>query len=533
MTSNLAPPRDPSTGTAIPLPERESIKRTRVRAVRLIVTIPALMALLAVLGGILIRFNLIALSTAAGVSATQREAIENAADIVTGITIGLGVLAGLVGLLLALQIVRPLIQLERSMAAIAEGQISAAPVTVAQLGELGFLGRSFNQMVNQLQSVFEERDRQMRQDAVKARVLLDERGVVFAAEPALRRVLNLNPKDLIDRSLIEPTSDIPGRAAIPPSLLDCVSKLYSDAKAGLLAERQFRLERDGKPATMVASLSPSIGNERATATWVLELRDMTGLESFVEQMQRADRLAAVGTLATGIAHEIRNPLASIKGMIQLMAEERRNPRRDGQSSQDEYQRRTIEEVERLEKLVNAIMDFAQTEEAPPEPTDLNALLREVAEAAQLAAGDGAERIELRLELDPELPHATVQSVRMRQAFLNLALNAFQAVLESGAPYVRISTLNLAVNEERPIIITFANRTAPLPPEELERLFEPFYTTKAKGTGLGVPIAFQSIASNGGILEVEWDEGEILFIVRLPLDPKSVERRQSKLLRRAG
>jgi signal transduction histidine kinase len=106
------------------------------------------------------------------------------------------------------------------------------------------------------------------------------------------------------------------------------------------------------------------------------------MAGFYEQIQRADRLAAVGTLATGIAHEIRNPLASIRGMVQLLAEA--GP--EGVGSSTEYTTRILREVDRLEKLISGIMDFANKEGSPPEEVDINALLTEVVESARLNGG---------------------------------------------------------------------------------------------------------------------------------------------------
>src|SRR5690606_26099962 len=96
--------------------------------------------------------------------------------------------------------------------------------------------------------------------------------------------------------------------------------------------------------------------------FLIDVRDLTGMRKFHEQMQRADRLAALGTLATGIAHEIRNPLAAMKAMTQLLNEDAANAPEGGLTR--EYLPRVISEIDRLDRLVRSIMDFANTERAP-------------------------------------------------------------------------------------------------------------------------------------------------------------------------
>jgi signal transduction histidine kinase len=246
------------------------------------------------------------------------------------------------------------------------------------------------------------------------------------------------------------------------------------------------------------------------------LRDITGIATFYEQMQRADRLAAVGTLATGIAHEIRNPLASIRGMMQLLAES------TGDSAnglpeivQAEYHHRMLKEVDRLEKLVAGIMNFAQAAHSPVEEVDINLLLREVIESAQMQSEDASASIEINWDLDEKLPRVHLQAERLRQALLNLAINAFQHCASNGLGWIRVQSLYLPINHQRPIIICIANPGEMIAENARERLFEPFYTTKPDGTGLGLPIAYQTIIANGGVLELECGDGEIQFWVRLP------------------
>ncbi len=512
------------SGASIP---RESLARTRRQTVRLTVSIPAIISLVVIAGGVFVRNQLITTSQQKGLSVAVREGLDYSADLVTLFTIIMAILSAGVGLLLALQIVRPLRDIEESMAALARGEL--AQMRNTPLGEFSYIGSTFNSMVTHLEHLFAERDRQMKEAAARARFLIARDGTILSAEGAVRRIMGISPREIIGHRAGSPFADAPD-ADVGRAVLDACARVLADPRPGNSVEEDLNLIRGGEPLALNMILSPIVTGERGVDQWLLEVRDITGAQSFREQMQRADRLAAVGTLATGIAHEIRNPLASMKGMMQLLDEQSRS----GQPPlipPQEYHQRIIGEIERLERLVNAIMDFAQGDPEPPGETDLNDLMRSVAEGAMLSAGSETHLVQLRMEFDPNLPMPFVQHGRLRQALLNLARNAVEHVVEHGGGVVRISTMYLPVNELRPVILCVANTCERLSPDELERLFEPFHTTKAGGTGLGLAIAYQAVVSNGGVLETDWEDGEIRFWVRLPMDARMDLRRSSGVVRK--
>jgi nitrogen-specific signal transduction histidine kinase len=403
------------------------------------------------------------------------------------------------------------------MDAIAAGDFTTklAPIS---LGEFGQLGSSFNHMVQQLNQLFEERDRQLRESFSGAHILLDTTGLVLQADHAARRIIGEDATDMVGLNILDATLTVALFRA-NPRLRDALQELVAEALSGHPAARSVlvRHPEGGASRYLVTTLKLE-GRSPQEDQVLLEVRDITGMAGFYEQIQRADRLAAVGTLATGIAHEIRNPLASIRGMVQLLAEA--GP--EGVGSSTEYTTRILREVDRLEKLISGIMDFANKEGSPPEEVDINALLTEVVESARLHVGGPAMEVALIWELDSSLPKAILQAERIRQALLNLMVNAFQhCVSKVPKGPIRIQTIHLAVNQQRPIIICLSNPAEALDEIARERIFEPFYTTKPEGTGLGLPIAYQTVASNGGILEVECEGGEIQFWVRLPTEsPRS-------------
>lgn len=507
--------------------ERESIAKTRRQTVRLTVSIPAVTALIVIGGGVFLRDQLLTIALDPGTSPRIKDGIEYSADLVLIFTGVVATISALVGLLLALQIVKPLRAIEESLAALTRGELTQVPSS--PLSEFSNLGSTFNSMVTHLERLFAERDRQMQESSARARLLLDKAGCVRFAEGALKRILNVAPRDLVGGDFSAPQA-VHENAGVQALMRGCAQLLGAATPTGA-AECDIVFTRGAEDVVLNLMISPLVAEGEGPEEWLLEIRDVTAVKSFREQMQRADRLAAVGTLATGIAHEIRNPLASMKGMMQLLEEQTAS----GAAPivpPEEYHRRVIGEIVRLERLVSAIMDFAQGEPQLPEETDLNELLRASAEAAILSAGPGADIVELRFELEDGIPHPILQQGRLHQALLNLIKNAVEAVVERGSGAIRISSMYLPVNEIRPLILCIANPCDFMSQEDIERIFEPFHTTKAEGTGLGLPIAYQAVVSNGGVLECDMEEGNLRFWIRLPLDSRTDLRRSSGVVLKA-
>ncbi|HMZ51810.1 MAG TPA: histidine kinase dimerization/phospho-acceptor domain-containing protein, partial [Candidatus Sumerlaeota bacterium] len=475
-----------------PVPDPQSdLDKAHSRSVRLVISIPVI-TLLAALGPATVMY-VFQLNFAEGkaLSQIQHDSYEQAVVGTLMISIVFSIICGLVGFILARQIVSPIKDVVKTMQSLAEGDFSTKLKPI-QLGEFGQLGMTFNRMVDQLNTLFAERDRQLRESFGGAHLVLDRDGVVVQADQSTNRVLGVNPADLTGQNLLDGSAKVP-LLHTNPMLLRALRELTEESREGRTASRSLLLRNEGVSAVryLISALYLE-GQAGAEPRYLVEVRDITGIAGFYEQMQRADRLAAVGSLATGIAHEIRNPLASIRGMVQLLDEscnDQENPMPEG--VQSDYHRRIQREVDRLEKLVAGIMNFAHAVETPLEDVDIGALLRDVMHSAQLQAGEGAEEVEVEWELDPQMPRALLQAERLRQALHNLAINAYQQCIEKKCSPIRVQTMYLAVNHQRPIIICIANPGEPIEEAMRERLFEPFFTTKSEGTGLGLPIAYQT------------------------------------------
>ena len=232
-----------------------------------------------------------------------------------------------------------------------------------------------------------------------------------------------------------------------------------------------------------------------------------------ELIQRADRMASIGELASGIAHEIRNPLAGIQGAIQILAEEfpKEDPRKQ---VSDEIQK----QIYRLERLVKDLLNFAKPVTRNYLPTDINELVDKVLSFFMTQRGKSVD-IKIEKNFVPSLPKAMIDPSSMEQAFLNIILNAQKAMSRGGT--FTVSTLVLPGRKDdgkevQEIQIVFEDTGIGIPGENLPKIFNPFFSTRSDGTGLGLSITKNIVEQQGGKIEVESQvNAGTKFIITLP------------------
>ncbi|MFN3325429.1 MAG: sensor histidine kinase [Bryobacteraceae bacterium] len=231
------------------------------------------------------------------------------------------------------------------------------------------------------------------------------------------------------------------------------------------------------------------------------------LRQNVDRLRKAERLSAAGQLSAGLAHEIRNPLASIAGAAGIL-------RRGHASGADVEDCLEIidKESHRLNRLLSSFLEFARPRAPRLQRTDL----AEVIESVRVLAGHAAEAesIEIRSEVIGTLPEVECDPEQIKQVLLNLLLNAIQATPGQGIVRIRTSLrygcISIAVQDEG----------AGIPPEHRDHIFDPFFTTKDGGTGLGLAVAAKILEQHGGQLTAENNSGKgATFCVELPLDRK--------------
>jgi two-component system, NtrC family, sensor histidine kinase HydH len=223
-----------------------------------------------------------------------------------------------------------------------------------------------------------------------------------------------------------------------------------------------------------------------------------------DQMKRAERLYAVGQLAAGLAHEIRNPLASIAGATGIL---QRN------AHLEDPHRKVLavidKECQRLTRLLSNFLDFARPRPPKLQNVEIEAVLQSVVDLATHAAG--TKTIALRKEVAPDLPSITCDPEMLKQLLLNLVINAIQATAEGGAV-----TLHAALQNGK-MRLGVTDSGCGIPPENRDKIFDPFFTTKESGTGLGLSVAHQIVEQHGGVLTAEANpDNGMTFTAILPL-----------------
>lgn len=265
---------------------------------------------------------------------------------------------------------------------------------------------------------------------------------------------------------------------------------------GLLTQRE-RLQKNRAQST-ARQLEQSYAQLREQADLILDIE---------EQLRRADRLSALGALSAGMAHEIRNPLGSIRGTAEILME--------GIEPSDrryEFAKILVKEVERLNQVVEDFLRFARPAPAERGRFSVVELIEGIVQLTSRQAQKHAVVIDFDLTPVPEIIGDAGQ---LRQAFLNLVLNAIQAMPDGG----RLQILLQA--QENEVVVVFHDYGPGIPPANLQKIFDPFFTTRREGIGLGLAITQRIIEGNGGRIEVESRSGEgTSFTVYLPAAPAS-------------
>ncbi|HEX6989932.1 MAG TPA: ATP-binding protein [Bacillota bacterium] len=241
-------------------------------------------------------------------------------------------------------------------------------------------------------------------------------------------------------------------------------------------------------------------------------REVTEHHRLERQVREAERLAAVGQLAAGAAHEIRNPLTAIKGFLQLMHEDL--------PDEDDNLALVLAEIDRIERLVDDLLLMARPAPLQTAPCDLNRLIGKV--AALLQAQARSYGIVVETALAPDLPVIQADSRQLRQVMFNLARNAMEAMSAGGI--LRFETLPEGVDDPPAVTVRVVDTGHGISEVDRARIFEPFFTTKAGGTGLGLSVVYAIIRNHGGSIDVASGEGRgTTFSIHLPVNgPQGVE-----------
>ncbi len=219
------------------------------------------------------------------------------------------------------------------------------------------------------------------------------------------------------------------------------------------------------------------------------VKDATEERSLQDQLKHKEKMAAVGQLAAGIAHEIRNPLAGISGSIELLSQDTKNP------DDQKLMRIILREIDRLNNLITDFLDYSKPEKRPDQKIDLALILDEVIQNIKLSSTTPTDLVyQVQIQNSMILGY----SDKLKQAFLNIIVNAVQAMKEKNEKILSVKT---EVIEQR-ICVLISDTGSGMTSESQKRIFEPFYTTKSKGTGLGLAITHKIFESHGAEIKIQ-------------------------------
>lgn len=405
----------------------------------------------------------------------------------------LGILALFVGVavtFLSQRLLRPIPLLHQRVAAVARGDLSST-VDIKRNDELGQLVAEFESMVLALAA----RDQRLREaalaeqrlqrmqvqivEALRAAILVvDRERVIKTTNPAAEDILGISPREvgssLDDTSLFRRF----------PKLGEAISKVAEGGAALTLEGERVLGFTEHLVDVLVTPFGDEVGEEGARGVLVVA-DDVSDAVATKSRLIQTERLAAIGRMAAHVTHEVRNPLSSIGLNIDMLGDEVQ-----GAGPESERLLESIhQELERLESITEEYLRLARLPEPSLNPEDPRHLIHDLAEFVRREMD--ASGVELRLDLAAQLPEVAMDEPQLRQALLNLLRNAREAMPNGGVAKLE------AMRYDDGVRIQVHDEGAGIGQEEREHVFDLFYTTKERGTGLGLPLTQQIVVAHGG------------------------------------
>ncbi len=327
-------------------------------------------------------------------------------------------------------------------------------------------------------------------------VALDEGGSVRAMNKAAEQILKISEYGTKKKKAEE---------LLCPEMMAMVEKALHEM---VTVEDEITCPVDDSgPLSLEVIVTPlSIGEQESFSGLVLLFRDLTEIRRLKEEVARSQRLASIGRLAAGVAHEIRNPLSSIKGFATYFKERYKDVPQDQRTANI-----MVQEVDRLNRVVSQLLEFARPATIQKEATEILGLIKDSLRMVEDDAIKKSIRIEASSSNDEIV--ALVDPDRIKQVLLNLYLNAIEAMEEGGV---------LRVNAQKDsgdsiVSIVVEDTGHGIAHRDLPHVFDPYFTTKPSGTGLGLAIAHKIVESHGGELMIQSEEDKgTKVIIRLPI-----------------
>ena len=417
----------------------------------------------------------------------------------------ISLIAALLGFSIALGVTGPLRRMTAQLEALASGDLRGG-LQISSTSELDSLGGAVNEAISAIQRYYF-------QSMTGAVITLDAEGHVIGSSTAAEATLGYRQEDLVGKRFSEVFTPASGSRASLTAIETAIARrepvAFDDVEI---------LAADGRPVRIGISAS-YLQQQRADRTGVhgsaekprevvgvtIAFKDLNQMRALRMRLQQADQLVALGTVTAGVAHEIRNPLASLRGLTELLGRDIADgdPRR-------KYVETMMASIDRLNRLIEDLLLFSAPKPDDPVDVDLGSAAIETVALARHALG--GRPIELSAVADPRSPVVVRGSrERMIQVLTNLVVNATHATPDGGAVTVRVAS------RDGTAVLEVHNTGSFISPEVRGQLFVPFFTTKPTGTGLGLAIARQIVMGMDGRIDVDSDpQTGTIFTIELPL-----------------
>ncbi len=333
-------------------------------------------------------------------------------------------------------------------------------------------------------------------------------GKVITLNPAARATLEISGNNLEKGSFI--SASLQKDSALRIYIQNMLQNTHGRRP------EEIRLHKEEKIQTLLIGSSVLTDGEEQPREIILNLHDITDLKKLEARIRQAERLAALGTLAAGMSHEIRNPLSAIKTFVQLLPKKIEKP-----GFLEKFQRIVPREINRINQIIEDLLDQIRAPKYHFKMTNIQPVLEETIEF--LSEELKAHHIRCFCEFSGDLAQIRADADHLTKAFHNLVRNAVQAMPTGGELRIDAFREKKHSSERRIptarngwVTITFQDTGPGIPPETIKNIFNPFFTTKDKGTGLGLAITHKVITDHGGHIEVTSRIGKgTRFIIELP------------------
>ena len=408
-------------------------------------------------------------------------------------------LATWVGFHLAKDITVPIKDLAEATSRIASGDLNFR-IQMKAADEIGMLVQSFNQMTGDLQvsrSELEQRRKYMEivlKNVAAGVISIDERGNVTTINTSAEQMLEIKGEAVLEKDFSE---------VLPKEYVGQIERLLNELKHARKdsIERQVIVNLEGKSLSLLINLTTLKDEEGKSLGIVAVFDDLT-------QLIKAQRMAAWREVARRIAHEIKNPLTPIQLSAQRLRKRYLEKLQPDGTVFDECTRTIVKQVEELKEMVNEFSNFARMPASQPTPNHLNEIIEET-----LALFQGFQK-QVHFEFVPkELPVLNVDRDQMKRVMINLVKNSLAAIENGGE--IRIQT---SYNPKlQTVHIEVSDNGCGIPDEDKERLFEPYFSTRKSGTGLGLTIVNAIISDHNGYIRVRDNKPKgTIFLIELPV-----------------